>query len=186
MCKLWFMEIKVKLQEQEFSRNAAERRKEIQRICWQFKVAETKFNEKEFGKAKVLLDQVKASKVEDKCYDNSIALLRECNKILAKKVTGYYKKGYKCYLKEQYNCALREWNQVLSVLPEHDKAKPLYEQILPIQVKKAQDLYREGLTYEGLNDINTAKVKWTQSIQQLPLPQHEYYQKAKNKLNKYN
>jgi pSer/pThr/pTyr-binding forkhead associated (FHA) protein len=172
--------------EDAYNKKQQNKAKKIQLICRELGLALDKYNKQQYAQAKKILKKAVADKIDNKCYYESMELLKTCNSFLYKKVQSSYKKGYRCYLKEQYNCALREWNLVLLQFPEHEKVKPLYDKIFPVQVRKAQEAYRQGLAYEGLNEIKTAKEKWKETIRILPIPQNKYYIKAQQKLNKYN
>ncbi len=183
--KLLALESRAATLEKEYTKRARKRKEEIRSLCQGVEAAQVKFKNKEYREAKTILNTSATSKIEHKCVTKANELIQTINQILKKNVQGAYKKGYRCYLKEQYPCALREWSLVLYDLPDHEKVKPLYEEILSIQVSKAQKAYREGLAYEGMHDIGTAKKKWQQTLQLLPLPRHEYFMKAKERLKKY-
>ena len=184
--KLLALESRAATLEKEYADRVRKRKEEIQSLCQTLETAQGKFENKEYREEKTILKVSVASTIEHECVAKSNELLQIINQVLKKKVQGAYKKGYQCYLKEQFPCALREWSLILYEIPAHEKVKPLYEKILPVQVAKARKAYREGLTYEGMHDINIAKKKWFQALQFLPLPQHEYYKKARGKLDKYN
>lgn len=97
----------------------------------------------------------------------------------------YYDNGLRCSEQNDLSCAMRNWHYAVYLNPEHVKAREGLEGILPAQVKKAQALYREGLAYEGLNNMPQAITRWNEVLSLLPVEDELYYQKALKKLREH-
>ena len=111
--------------------------------------------------------------------------LPELQKLMERKVVKDYEKGLSYYRKKDYPNALKCWDRVLKIYPEHPQTKEKMAEILPIQEKKAKRLYQEGLVYEGINNISKAVSKWKKAIKTAPIDSSIYYKKALGKLSEY-
>ncbi len=104
---------------------------------------------------------------------------------LSSSADDYYKNGAACRSQNNLTCAMRNWHQTLVLNPNHEQASKGLKSIMPEQVKKAQTIYREGLVYEGLNNIPKAIAKWETVLTILPIEEELYHQKALNKLEEF-
>lgn len=104
---------------------------------------------------------------------------------LNQKVQRDYEEGMRFYREGQMSRAIARWNAVLAVHPAHQPTIDGLKQAEAKVTDTAQQLYREGLVHESLNDIDSAKDKWKKVIELVPNPNNEYNRKAQEKLKKY-
>lgn len=112
-------------------------------------------------------------------------LIDEAYGKLNQKVQRDYEEGMRFYREGQMSRAIARWNAVLAVHPAHQPTIDGLKQAEAKVTDTAQQLYREGLVHESLNDIDSAKDKWKKVIELVPNPNNEYNRKAQEKLKKY-
>lgn len=117
--------------------------------------------------------------------DAAIAKVKNLQANLQGKANTYYQSGLLCQQQNDTSCAIRNWHYALTLDPQHVKANAGLEAVLPVQVKKAQALYREGLVYEGLNNRPEAISRWNTVLNILPVEDQLYHQKALVKLREH-
>lgn len=100
---------------------------------------------------------------------------------IAPKMTDHYcRAADEKYQQKKLPMAYELWNRALGIDPDKAEAKRGLAKLN----QEAQDLYREGYTAAGYNNIDRAKGLWREVLTIVP-PSNEYYKKAQEKLIEY-
>jgi pSer/pThr/pTyr-binding forkhead associated (FHA) protein/TolA-binding protein len=173
------------LWKQEQEKQSAVREKTIQEIKQEYNEGVMLLRAGKYWDALKHWNNVSKSGADIPEREDVEARLPELRKLMEKKVRQDYEKGLSYYRKKDYPNALKSWDRVLKIYPEHPQTKEKMAEILPIQEDKAKRLYQEGLVYEGINNISKAISKWKEAIKAAPVDSSVYYKKARGKLAEY-
>jgi pSer/pThr/pTyr-binding forkhead associated (FHA) protein len=116
--------------------------------------------------------------------DSARRMIPKLKTMLNEKAKINYDKGIEYYDNHEYTKALSFFQKVVKSNPKYKDAKEKHEKLVELLENKAKRLYREGIVYEGIGQIDKANKKWNTVLEIMPLESNEYYQKARRKLGK--
>jgi len=102
---------------------------------------------------------------------------------LVKRVMPDFTLGQKLYSQKKYGEAFKVYVRILEVYPEAKETKARVEELAPMLEGEARRLYEEGLVYQGLGNMETARERWREVLATMPLPDNEYYRRAQARLS---
>ncbi len=106
----------------------------------------------------------------------------EIQDALVKRIMPDFTLGQKLYAQKKYGEAFKVWARVLAVYPEAKETRAKVAELAPRLEADAKRLYEEGLVYEGLGERETARARWREVLETMPLQDNDYYRKASAKL----
>ena len=83
---------------------------------------------------------------------------------------------------KKYGEAFVIWTKVLEIYPEAKETRAKVNELAPTLEAEARRLYAEGLVYQGLGNMETARERWREAMAAMPLQDNEYYRKSAAKL----
>lgn len=106
----------------------------------------------------------------------------EIQDALVKRIMPDFTQGQKLYAQKKYGEAFTIWVKVLETYPEAKETGARVAELTPMLEAEAKRLYEEGLVYQGLGNLETAKARWREVLTTMPLPDNEYHRRAAAKL----
>jgi len=106
----------------------------------------------------------------------------EIQDALVKRIMPDFTQGQKLYSQKKYGEAFKVWAKVLEIYPEAKETSAKVAELTPMLEAEAKRLYEEGLVYQGLGNLETAKARWRDVLTTMPLPENDYYRRAAEKL----
>jgi pSer/pThr/pTyr-binding forkhead associated (FHA) protein/tetratricopeptide (TPR) repeat protein len=106
----------------------------------------------------------------------------EIQDALVKRIMPDFTQGQKLYAQKKYGEAFKIWTRVLDIYPEAKETRAKVAELTPMLEAEAKRLYEEGLVYQGLGNYETAKARWREALEAMPLPDNEYHRRAAEKL----
>jgi tetratricopeptide (TPR) repeat protein len=106
----------------------------------------------------------------------------EIQDALVKRIMPDFNQGQKLYSQKKYGEAFKIWVKVLEIYPEAKETSAKVAELTPMLEAEAKRLYEEGLVYQGLGNLETAKARWRDVLTTMPLPENDYYRRAAEKL----
>ena len=106
----------------------------------------------------------------------------EIQDALVKRIMPDFTLGQKLYSQKKYGEAFKVWVKVLEIYPEAKETTAKVAELTPMLEAEAKRLYEEGLVYQGLGNLETAKDRWREVLTTMPLPDNDYYRRAAEKL----
>lgn len=166
------------------AREAALRRYQKAKIT--FEQAKRALNEKRFPAAVRDFSSVKNMSFNDP--ENIKAKAQEGIKFakeqMLKASSSYVREGKAALEQKEYKAAITKLNKALELFKENSEARDLKEKAMAELRIEMKNLYSESVIEEDLGNIESAKKKW-RLILETNVSSDPYFEKAKNKINKY-
>jgi tetratricopeptide (TPR) repeat protein len=116
-------------------------------------------------------------------YPQASNLLNQVKTLLEIKAKPLYDEGTRLYNAGQLAEAMRKFNQVLEIFPDHAPTQQIISQARMKLRAAAQETYRRGYIAEGLGKYREALDLYQKTLNLLPDANEEYHKKAADKIS---
>jgi pSer/pThr/pTyr-binding forkhead associated (FHA) protein/tetratricopeptide (TPR) repeat protein len=116
-------------------------------------------------------------------YPQASNLLNQVKTLLEIKAKPLYDEGTRLYNAGQLAEAMRKFNQVLEIFPDHAPTQQVISQARMKLRAAAQETYRRGYIAEGLGKYREALDLYQKTLNLLPDANEEYHKKAADKIS---
>ncbi|MEW5767206.1 MAG: FHA domain-containing protein [bacterium] len=128
-------------------------------------------------------EQVITLQPETKLADNARQELTQVQERLSELLEPRYNEAVKYYEQRQLPEALSKFQEITRIQSDYRDVSATVSKIKLALIERAKGLYVEGLQLRAQRQDEEAKKKWQEIIRLLsPMPDSEYYQKAKKRL----
>lgn len=159
--------------------------KQLEALRLAYDAGERAYNDGKYDQARELWLKVANTHLNIPEKKQAAINISKLDKEVSKEAELSYKKAKQAIGKKDFPTAVVYLSQVLAMDAAHGEAKKDYDRLYPMQMKKAEHAYREGLVFEGISRIDQAIKQWRKVTTILPLVDDKYYILARKRLEEH-